>query len=51
MDVAAILAEPELARVAERLAALVRPSIRLTAAPVDADTSVPHASRFGGLPA
>ena len=33
MDVATILAALELARVAERLVALVRPSVRLTATP------------------
>ena len=51
MDVATILAEPELARVAAELAALVRPSIRLTAAPADEATLAPHASKFGGRPA
>ena len=51
MDVAAILAEPELARVAVALAALVRPSIRLTPTPADEAALAPHASKFGGRPA
>ena len=51
MDVATILAESELARVAGDLAALVRPSIRLTASLADEAALAPHASRFGGRPA
>ncbi|HEY8600727.1 MAG TPA: DUF1963 domain-containing protein [Thermomicrobiales bacterium] len=51
MDVGAILAAPELARVADDLAALVRPSIRLTATAADEGALVPHASKFGGQPA
>jgi hypothetical protein len=50
MAIDAFLRDPELGRVADELAALVRPAIRLAALPREADTAPLGASAFGGVP-
>lgn len=50
MTLDTLLYEPELARVAPALGALVRPAIRLTTTPQEADSAPVGTSKFGGAP-